>query len=109
MLPANFKLTRRFGKSFTDDFVESGDCKRESSLVLRSAEIFPGFLDLFFPESIHGWQVPCWALSSDRRGVFLDRACCFFCQYGLAPLCYVLNTGVVFFWTGHVVFFVNTG
>ena len=49
MLPANFKLTHRLGKSFTDDLVESGDCKRESSLVLRSAEIFPGFLDLFFP------------------------------------------------------------
>jgi hypothetical protein len=64
---------------------------------------------LFFPESIHGCQLRCWALSSDRRGVFLDRAFCFFGQYGLAPLSYVLNTGVVFFWTGHVVFLVNAG
>lgn len=48
MLPANFKLTRRFDKSIVDDFDGSGDCKCESSLVLRSTEIFPVFSDLFF-------------------------------------------------------------
>ena len=38
-------------KSFADDLVESGYCKCESSLVLRSTEVFPVFL----------WFVlPCW-------------------------------------------------
>ena len=36
-------------KSFADDLVESGYCKCESSLVLRSTEIFPALLRFVLP------------------------------------------------------------
>ena len=43
------KLRCCFDKSFADDLVESGYCKCESSLVLRSTEIFPALLRFVLP------------------------------------------------------------
>ena len=40
---------RENDKSFADDLVESGYCKCESILVIRSTEIFPALLRFVLP------------------------------------------------------------